>query len=396
MRFEISDELNRWLVATRRRFHRIPEPGYKEQKTAAAICGILDELNLPYQREIGITCVVAHLRGARPGPAVAFRADMDGLPIEENSDLPFQSEHAGFMHACGHDGHVAIGLGILRLLCEEKWSKQGSGEIVCIFQPAEEGGAGAKAMLDTGIFDDTPIGAAFSVHMEPSLPAGHIGLIPGPAHAATDEIAIRITGKGGHGAHPDQCRDPIVAAAHLITQLQTVVSRTIDPLEGAALTIGQIHGGSAHNVIPETVFMQGTLRTLSPAVRETAVARIEHVVHGNAAAFGVSADLECIPGYPVMVNYPGPLYLARHCATNQLGTDRVHTLRPSMGGEDFAYFADRWKGMQLQLGCHDPGQGFTHGLHSPHFVMDERALATGVGLMAHILTEYLAGGMPDE
>ena len=391
MQIKISDDFADWLVTTRRRFHQIPELAYTETKTMAAICDILEELGVPYESGIATTGVVARLKAKTDGPVVAFRADMDALPLDESDALPYHSLHPGHMHACGHDGHMTIALGVIRLLLQQQWPQTGQGEIVFIFQPAEEGGGGAKTMLDAGVFDDLPIGAVFAGHMAPELAAGHVGVISGPAHAATNTLTIRLQGKGGHGAYPNQCKDPIVAAAYLVTQLQTLVSRDVDPIEPAVLTFGQFHAGTACNIIPETVFLNGTLRTLSAQVRQQMLQRIEEMVRHQAAAFGMTAEFENEAGYPVMINYPQPVALVQRCAEQLLGAEAVHACPAAMVAEDFAYFSDRWKGMMLKIGCHDPREGFLYGLHSPHFNMDERALSIGVAVFAHILTEFLDG-----
>jgi len=218
-----------WLVELRRDLHQIPELCYQEEKTAARIRQVLDQLEIPYQSAVGKTGVVARLKADRQGPLVAYRADMDALPLEEANDVAYKSRHTGRMHACGHDGHVTVALGIIRWLKEQGWPRKGCGEILFFFQPAEEGGAGAKKMLDTGLFDQEPVQAIFAGHMNPELPVGKVELIYGTAHAATNTIRIRIKGKGGHGAAPHLCIDPIIAGAHLLTQLQTVTSRTLCP-----------------------------------------------------------------------------------------------------------------------------------------------------------------------
>ena len=383
-----------WLVELRRDLHRIPELGYQEEKTAAKICQVLDQLDIPYQSAVGKTGVVARLKADKDGPVVAYRADMDALPLDEANDVVYKSQHQGLMHACGHDGHVTVALGIIRWLKEQDWAGQGCGEILFFFQPAEEGGAGAKAMLDTGLFDREPVKAIFAGHMNPELPVGKVELIYGTAHAATNEIQINIKGKGGHGAAPHLCSDPIVAGAHLVTQLQTFVSRKLSPLDSAVLTIGEFHAGTAVNIIPEEALLKGTLRTLTPEVREQAVRWVEEMVKSLDLAFGVSTSFENIDGYPAHINDSDKVDHLKACVEQVLGAEAACISRPRMGAEDFSYFCQKWPGAMVGLGCHDPAKGFQFALHSPHFDMDERVLDVGVQLMGTALIQFIEKAIP--
>ncbi|MBW2193507.1 MAG: amidohydrolase [Deltaproteobacteria bacterium] len=358
MPLKLPDTFHDWLVDLRRHFHRFPERGYKEKKTAAKICEVLKTLDVPFQAEVGGTGITARLLARRPGPLVAFRADMDALPLTEANDVSYKSQHEGTMHACGHDGHMTIALGVIRWLVESGWSRKGSGEVLFIFQPAEEGGAGAKAMLDTGSFDALPVEAIFAGHMYPVLPVGDIGVAAEVSNAAADVLKIRITGKGGHGGYPHQCKDPIVAGAHIVTQIQALISREIPALENVVLTIGQFHAGTAPNIIPEEAYLEGTLRTLCPDIREQMFSRLRDLLRGVAVSFGIQAELEIKPGYPVLVNNPELVAFMKTSAGELMGADHVHTLLPRTGAEDFAYFCERWPCVMVGLGCHDPEEGF--------------------------------------
>lgn len=386
---ELSNNFSGWLVELRQWFHQFPELAYKEKKTAEKICQVLEAFEVPFQSGVGGTGVIAKLRAMHPGPMVAFRADMDALPLEEGNDVPYKSQHRGLMHACGHDGHMAIALGVIRWLVENDWPKKGFGEILFIFQPAEEGGAGAKAMLESGIFDKEPIEAVFAGHMHPEHPTGHIGIAEKVSNAAADTLLIRLKGKGGHGAHPHQCKDPIVVGAHLVIQLQTLISRELPPFENAVLTIGCFQAGTAANIIPEEAVLEGTLRTLRPDIRKQIISRIEELVKGVAQSYNISATLEIKKGYPVLVNDSELVKHTVNCAREILGANHVHNNLPRMGAEDFSYFCQKWRGVMVGLGCHDPIKGLQHGLHSRYFDFDENVLVLGTQLFGHVLTRYL-------
>jgi amidohydrolase len=381
-----------WLVGLRRNFHQHPELAYREEKTAAKIVGVLREYAVSFSDKIGKTGVVATLSAQRPGPTVAMRADMDALPLQEQNDVPYKSTHPGVMHACGHDGHIAVMLGVVRSLVETGWSEKGAGKILFIFQPAEEGGAGARAMLDTGILDSEPIAAIFAGHMQPELAVGQIAFSPDVSNAASDNISIRLTGKGGHGAQPQQCVDPIVAGANLVTQLQSIVSRSVAPIDSAVLTIGKFHAGTARNIIPQEAFLEGTLRTLKPEVRECVLGRLKEMLRGLEVAYRVEAKLQTSIGYPLLVNFPRLVRFVEEQAKVFLGESSVHRAPPRMGSEDFAFFLQKFPGILVRVGCNDPEKGLTHGLHSPYFDLDERVLDVGVRLFTHLLTSYEAHG----
>jgi amidohydrolase len=377
-----------WLVELRRCFHQYPELAFQERLTAAKIAEVLHELGVPFETGIAGTGVVARLEAHTPGPALGMRADMDALPLNEDADVPYRSKHPGVMHACGHDGHITVALGVVRWLVENGWRESGRGRILFFFQPAEEAGGGARAMIETGILDAEPVEAIFAGHMHPELPAGHIGVAPDVCNASSNTVRIRIRGRGGHGAQPQFCRDPIVAGAYLVTQLQSIISRNVHPLENAVLTIGRFHAGTAPNIIPEEAALDGTLRALRPEIKELVEARISEMLKGLEASHQVSTELVVRPGYPVLVN---DSHLATFCmerAKELLGDERVHKERPRMGAEDFSYFLQRSPGLMVRLGCHDPEKGFVYGLHSPHFELDERALDVGVRLFVELLTGY--------
>ncbi len=377
-----------WLVELRRHFHQYPELAYREEKTAAKIAEVLGGLGISCRTGVGGTGVVAAVEAAKPGPTVALRADIDALPIDEKTDVPYRSRHPGVMHACGHDGHTAMALGTARFLMDSGWRDRGAGRVLFIFQPAEESGAGARAMLNSGAFDGEKVDAIFAGHVHPEVPAGQVGIASDISNASSDVIVIKLTGKGGHGAQPHLCIDPVVAAAHLVTQIQFIVSRGVSPLDSAVVTIGKFNAGTARNVIPEEAVLEGTVRTLRPKVREVIFQRLQELVEGAEKAHGVSCDFSVIDGYPMLVNDPEVVRFARRTAADILGEQNVRTERPRMGAEDFAYFAGRWPAVLIRIGCRDPQAESGPGLHSPWFDFDESALDCGVRLFAALLENY--------
>jgi amidohydrolase len=375
-----------WLVQLRRHFHQFPELAYGEKKTAAKIAEVLREFGVPFRDRVGETGVVATLAAERPGATLAMRADMDALPLEEQNDTPYVSKHPGVMHACGHDGHMTIMLGVVRTLVESGWQMKGKGKMLFIFQPAEEGGAGARAMLETGIFEAEPIAAIFAGHLHPELAVGHVGFAPEASNAASDNITICLEGRGGHGAQPQLCIDPIVAGAYLVTQLQSIVSRSLAATDSAVLTIGRFHAGTARNIIPQEAVLEGTLRTLNPAVRERVLSRLKEMVKGLEITHQIKAELQTAIGYPLLVNHPELVRFVEVQAREILGSDCIHPGLPRMGSEDFAFFLQKFPGILLRLGCRNPENASSYGLHSPSFDFDERVLSVGVRLFTHLLT----------
>ena len=378
---DLRDEahaLQKWIVQIRRQLHRFPELMYEEVKTSELVRRTLDELKIPYRHPIAETGVLATL-GTGSGPCVALRADMDALPIQEESDVDFRSEHEGKMHACGHDCHTAMLLGAARLL--KQGEREIDGTIKLIFQPAEEGGAGGLRMRDQGILEDPPVQRIFGLHVWPQLPQGDFGSKAGPFLAATSHIEIEVHGRGGHAAMPHLTVDPVVAAAKIITEIQTIISRELDPLDSGVVSITAVHGGSAFNVIPETVHLRGTARALSMESLVNLKQRVMEIASHVASAHRCEATV-AFPGndYPPTVNDAECWGVARELAAELTGDEHVVELPAVMGGEDFAYYTEQVPGCFVALGVGNEQQGATFGLHHPRFKVDEDSLPLGSAL----------------
>jgi IAA-amino acid hydrolase len=376
-----------WIVDIRHQLHRYPELMYEEVKTSQLVRDTLDELGISYQSGIAETGVVATL-GTGESPCVALRADMDALPIHEETEVPFKSEVDGKMHACGHDCHTAMLLGAAKLLRERESELPGT--VRLLFQPAEEGGAGGKRMRDEGVLENPDVERIFGLHVWPPLPTGTIGSRAGTFLAAAGELKITIHGKGGHAAKPHYCIDPVVAAAKVITELQTIISRNLDPLDSGVVSITAIHGGQAYNVIPETVQMSGTIRALTMDRLHWLQDRVRSLTTQVAAANDCEATIE-FPGnaYPPTVNDSDVWNTVQEFAGELLGRDAVHEIPPVMGGEDFAFYTERVPGCFVALGIRNEEAGCTHNVHHPLFKVDEEALPIGSALHACFAVQTL-------
>ncbi len=379
-----ASELGQWIVERRRELHQCPELGYHEKETAGYVAGQLRELGVEVTEGIAGTGVVGLLRGREPGPTVALRADMDALPVDEANDTPYRSRHEGRMHACGHDGHMATVLGAARLLTERQDSLPGN--VRFLFQPAEEcpPQGGAKDMIAEGVLRDPPVAAVFGLHIWPDLPVGKVGLTKGPIMAAADSFELRIRGEGGHGAAPHQAIDALVVTAHAVLALQSVVSRKIDPLEPAVVSVGTCHGGTAFNIIADEMVLEGTTRYLNPAVGRLLEEEMRRIVKNVGEAHAADCDLSYQFGFPPTINDPKMTELVAEAAAAVLGDDGVSWISaPSMTGEDFSYFLQEVPGCYFWLGTRNPGKGIVHPLHSSRFQIDEDVLSLGAAVLAN-------------
>lgn len=382
-----ADALAPRLVSWRRDLHQHPELGFRETRTAALVAEQLEALGLEVRTGVGRTGVVALLQGGRPGPTVMLRADMDALPIQEISDAPYASQVANVMHACGHDGHVAMGLGAATLLARH--APELAGQVLFLFQPAEEGDGGALAMIADGALDDPRPDAAFGLHLWNSLPFGRVVAQAGPLMAAGDTLRITVHGKGGHGALPHEAVDAVAVTGQVLSALQTIVSRNINPQDTAVLTIGTVHGGTAFNVIAETVELQGTIRTFSDSVRATVLTRLQVLLDGVASGMGARYDLKVDSMAPAVINDEIASEVARAAAVQVVGPAAVLWHPPLMVSEDFSEYQRLAPACYMLLGSSNPELGLDAPHHNPRFDFDERALPIGVALLATVAARYL-------
>lgn len=376
------------LVATRRDLHRHPELGYEEHRTSERVASRLSELGFQVTRGLGKTGVVGRWPAAQTeGPTIAFRADMDALPIQEENTCDYASATPGIMHACGHDGHVAILLGFARWLSQ---APPLPGNVVLIFQPAEEGGGGAVPLIEAGVLDNPPVSAIFGLHLWSQVQVGAVGVKSGPFMAAADQFRIEVLGKGGHGAMPHQTTDAVLAAAQIVCALQNIVARRIDPQEAAVISVGTLHAGTAGNIIAERAEMQGTARSFLPEIRDSLPGLVEESARHAAAGLGARTTLDWERGYPPLFNHPRESDLVRRAAVALLGEAPVLEGKPTMGAEDMAYYLEKVPGCFFWLGAGNPEKGIDKPHHNPRFDIDEDALPLGVALFARIAREWFA------
>lgn len=383
------DEIMPGVIADRRQFHENPELGFQEFETSRAVAERLAAIGVEDIRTgIAVTGVTGLIHGGKgPGKVVLLRADMDALPILEENDVPYKSRIDGKMHACGHDAHTAMLLGIASVLADRK--SEFAGTVKVLFQPAEEGGGGAKVMIDEGVLSDPNVDAVFGMHMDQGRPLGTISTRPGPALAAADRFYVKIKGKGGHGAHPDRTYDPIAIGAQIVTALQTIVAREIDPVQPAVCTVGALIAGEAANVIPDTAILRGTLRSFDPDVRVHLGEAVERLVRGIATAMRAEVEYEYSPGYPPTVNDPEMTKFVMEVATEVVGAENVIEAKQQMGAEDFSYFLEQRPGNFYFVGSANEDRGLVWGHHHPRFDIDEESMANGMEVMIRTVLRYL-------
>lgn len=374
------------LVALRRDIHAHPETAFEEQRTSALVVEVLSAAGIEVQRGLAGTGVVGVLSSGTSNRAIGLRADMDALPIHEQNPFPHRSHFDGKMHACGHDGHTAMLLGAAEYLAA---TGNFDGTVYFIFQPAEEGEGGARAMIEDGLFERFPMQSVFGMHNWPGLPAGQFAIMPGPMMASADQFDIVIKGHGAHAAMPHQGADPVAAGSALAQALQTIVSRTLDPLDAAVLSVTRFHAGEAYNVIPDHATLGGTVRAFRPEVQDRVEAAMERLCGGIGAAFGVQVSLDYRRGYPATINSAAEAEICRHVATELAGKEAVRSdLRPSMGAEDFSFMLLEKPGCYVWL-----GNGLGEGgcmLHNPHYDFNDEVLVLGASYWARLAEHMLA------
>ena len=381
---ETEENFGEKIVALRRDIHREPELGFDTEKTAEKVLAAIDGLPLDVETGVARNGIVATLKGDGNGPTVALRADMDALPIQEETGLPFASEIEGRMHACGHDGHTSMLVGAAHVLAGMR--DQLGGTVKFVFQPAEEGGGGGKVMVDEGVADG--VSSIFALHLWPGLPFGKVATKEGPIMAAADAFEMEIKAAGGHGAMPHLGSDAIAIAAQVVTALQTVVSREVDPVEPAVLTVGEIGAGTAFNIIPDRARLGGTVRTLNADLRKRMPERMEELARGVAKGMRGDADLDYTFSYPVTINDEDAAGRVLSVAEELFGGESILELpNPSMGAEDFSYFLEKVPGAFIWLGVGED----VSGLHTSHLAFDEEILPRGSALLAALALSAGAG-----
>ncbi len=386
------DEIMPGVIADRRHFHQHPELGFHEFETAKIVADRLASLGVEdIKTGIAVTGVTGLIRGTKPGPnsgkVVMLRADMDALPIDEENDVEYKSLVHHTMHACGHDAHTSMLLGVASLLMNMR--DQFSGTVKVLFQPAEEGGGGARVMIEEGALENPKVDYAFGMHIDQGSPVGQISLRPGPSMAAADRFVMVIQGKGGHGASPHETIDPVAIGAQIVVALQTIVAREVDPIEPAVVTVGALLAGDASNVIPDRAELRGTLRAFNPAVREQIGRRTGEIARGIAQAMRATVDYSYLPGYPPTINDPEQAELVRQVAIEVVGEENVALQPLQMGAEDFSYFLEKVPGAFYFVGSRNPERGLVWGHHHPRFDLDEEAMIYGMDVMLNTVLRVL-------
>jgi len=384
-----EDTMREWLVAIRRDFHMYPEISNQEIKTTEKIKEILQSLDVTVQKLHGLTGLTALIPGEGNGKTIALRADIDALPIQELNDVPYKSRHDGTMHACGHDVHTTIMLGVAKHIQESGFSKKLKGNVKFLFQPGEERGTGAKEMIAQGVLKNPDVDRIFACHVSPDLPIGVVGVNRTQSHASADRFILDIKGKGAHGGHPEEGIDPIVAGSYFVTAVQSIISRNIRPTDTAVITLGTFTAGKVANVIPDQAHLEGTIRAFRNDVREQLIQRVHDIIQGIELTFHVTCRLQFLEGVPACINDEHTSSFLYEAAAHVCGSNNMRYLPPVTGSEDFAFFAIERPSAMIRLGCANKEKGLVHMLHSPHFDVDEEVLLIGVRVFTEAIRRAL-------
>jgi amidohydrolase len=388
--FRSDPEFLQWLVTIRRDIHRQPEISHEERLTTQKIVEILEALNIEVRTFPKMTGALGLIRGSSGGRTIALRADIDALPIMELNDVPYKSQYDGIMHACGHDANTAIMLGVAKKIVRSGLMSKSQGTVKFFFQPAEERVSGAKAMIEKSVLENPRVDRVIAGHMSPDLPVGKVGIFRSIGYASSDRFVLVITGKGGHGARPEECVDPVVAGSLFVNHIQSIVSRNTKPTEAAVITVGKFVAGNASNVIPETALLEGSIRALSVRVRNQIIRRLHDIVSGLEKTFGVQCQFQIHNGVPILINNRGVAESLYDASVQVLGPENVSYLPPIMGSEDFAYFTLERPSAIMRLGCSNEKRGIVHSLHSPYFDIDETVLEIGTEIFYEAVKYYLS------
>ncbi|MCB8987355.1 MAG: amidohydrolase [Ardenticatenaceae bacterium] len=381
-----AENLFEYMVERRRDFHSHPELGFQETRTAGIVAETLQELGLEVQRGVGQTGVVAMLEGARPGPTLLVRFDMDALPIQEENLLDYASQNPGVMHACGHDGHTTMGLALAKIMC--RYQAEMAGSIKFVFQPAEEGLGGAFAMIADGVLQNPRPDVALAMHLWTPEEFGKVRVVEGPCMASSSVFTLTVQGHGGHGAAPHLAVDPILAAAQIVSALQSIVSRNINPQDSVVVSIGQFSAGTTFNVIPDRAILKGTVRSYNNELHRMIYRRILEMAHNLAIAFRCEATMETIAIVAAVNNAPEPTAVVRRAAAQIMGEENLVEHR-TMASEDMGYILEEIPGCYFFIGASNQEKGYTYPHHHPRFNFDERAMINGVAVMGQAIANYL-------
>jgi amidohydrolase len=381
-----AEKLFDYMVEQRRDFHRHPELGFQETRTSGIVADTLQQLGLEVQRGVGQTGVVALLEGAKPGPTIMVRFDMDALPIQEENLLDYASQNPGVMHACGHDGHTTMGLALAKILTH--YQEEMAGAIKFVFQPAEEGMGGAFAMIADGVLQNPRPDVALAMHLWTPEEFGKVRVVEGPCMASSSVFTLTVQGHGGHGAAPHLAVDPILAAAQIVSGLQSIVSRNVNPQDSVVVSIGQFSAGTTFNVIPDRAILKGTVRSYNNDLHRMIYRRILEMAHHQAIAFSCEATMETIAIVAAVNNAPEPTAVVRRAAAQMMGADNIVEHR-TMASEDMGYILEEIPGCYFFIGARNSEKGYTFAHHHPRFNFDERAMMDGVAVMGQAIANYV-------